>query len=199
CGHFFDIQDVIYDFLVTGCSNTERLSTFDIEGDKKTRGETKKLAEYVMLFFDFFFILFFRACTTQVCKPISTVLVLWSNSQEALDMKSMAQISEQIEHEDEYMWTVTSGADLSVKVKFSVSVPLVYSFSSELSTTLKTSSGSTTVETRTTRQWIKQDVAIPPGATIEAKWLVNKAQVVLPWVSNISMKGYIAALFESPN
>lgn len=94
------------------------------------------------------------------------------------DVLGRAQISEQIEHEDEYMWTVTSGADLSVKLKFTINVPLVYSFSSEFSTTLKTSSGSTTAQTLTTRQWIKQDVAIPPGATIEAKWFVNKAQVV---------------------
>ncbi|CAN8032324.1 unnamed protein product [Ixodes persulcatus] len=110
----------------------------------------------------------------------------------------MAQISEQIDHEDEYMWTVISGADLSVKVKFSLSIPLVYSFSSEFSTTLRTRSGSTTVEARTTRQWIKQDVIIPPGATIEAKWYVNKAEVEVPWESNISMKGYVAALFETP-
>ncbi|CAN8032937.1 unnamed protein product, partial [Ixodes persulcatus] len=89
-----------------------------------------------------------------------------------------AYISEQVEHEDEYMWSVTRGADFTVKAKFSINVPLVYQFSTEFSTTLTTSSGSTTIETRTTRQLIKQDIKIPPGATIEAKWYVNEAQVV---------------------
>ncbi|CAN8032939.1 unnamed protein product, partial [Ixodes persulcatus] len=89
-----------------------------------------------------------------------------------------AYISEQVEHEDEYMWSVTRGADFTVKAKFSINVPLVYQFSTEFSTTLTTSSGSTTIETRTTRQLIKQDIKIPPGATIEAKWYVNEAHVV---------------------
>uniref|UniRef100_V5GMT2 Putative salivary secreted peptide n=1 Tax=Ixodes ricinus TaxID=34613 RepID=V5GMT2_IXORI len=116
----------------------------------------------------------------------------------SLAWRTGAYISEQIEQEDEYMWTVTSGAELSLKVKYTMEVPLVYSFSTEFSATLKTSSGSTTVESRTTRQLIKQDVRIPPGATIQAKWYVNKAKVKVPWESNITMRGYVAALFETP-
>ncbi|CAN7940266.1 unnamed protein product [Ixodes pacificus] len=115
------------------------------------------------------------------------------------DEEGKAYISEQIDHEDEYMWSVTRGAEFTVKAKFSINVPLVYQFSTEFSTTVKTSSGSTRVETRTTRQLIKQDIKIPPGATIEAKWYVNEAQVVVPWVADICLEGYVAALFETPD
>ncbi|XP_040067281.1 uncharacterized protein LOC115322970 [Ixodes scapularis] len=177
CGYLFDVQDVIYEFLVTNCSNNERVSTFDIEGDNKTRGATgnaKKLAEHPPVAFDVGPVTYSTAKVQSL--ELSAVYVqTFHNNQSGV--VGRAQISEEIDHEDEYIWTVINGADSSVKVKFSLSLPLVYSFSSELSTTLKTSSGSTTVETRTTRQWIKQDVAIPPGATIEAKWYVNTAQV----------------------
>ncbi|XP_042145678.1 uncharacterized protein LOC120841920 [Ixodes scapularis] len=114
------------------------------------------------------------------------------------DVEGKAHISEEVQHEDEYSWTVNKGLQFTSKVKFTVNVPLVYQFSSEISTSVNTGSGSTTVETRTTKQWIKQDVIIPPGATIEAKWYVNEAQVVVPWESNITLSGHVVALFEKP-
>ncbi|XP_029843572.2 cytotoxin-like [Ixodes scapularis] len=194
----FDVQDVIYEFLVTNCSDTEKVSTFDIEGDSKTRGATgnaEKLAEHPPVEFDAGPVTY-GTPKVQSLELSAVYVQTFHNNQSGVDYR--ASISEQIEQEDEYMWTVTSGADLTIKAKFQVTVPLVYSFSAEFSTTLKRSSGSTTVETRTTRQLIKQDVRIPPGATIQAEWYVNKAQVEVPWVSNITMKGYVAALFESP-
>ncbi|CAN8012223.1 unnamed protein product, partial [Ixodes pacificus] len=198
-GYIFDLEDVIYDFLLTKCAHDELLATFDVDGDNKSRGATgdaRKLADR------YFALLTFKVsryvilnCTNNDC--VSRVVCLFAHcSKQRAEAK--AHISEQIEQEDEYMWTVTSGAELSVKVSFKIEVPLTYSFSSEFSTTLKTSSGSTTVETRTTRQLIKQDVIIPPEATIEAKWYVNKALVEIPWRANISMQGYVAALFHSP-
>ncbi|XP_040068835.1 uncharacterized protein LOC115322015 [Ixodes scapularis] len=198
CGYLFDVQDAIYEFLVTNCSNNERVLTFDIEGDNKTRGATgnaEKLAEHPPVKFHVGPVTYGTAKVQSL--ELSAVYVQTFHNNQS-DVEDRAYISEQIEQEDEYMWTVTSGAELSLKVKFKVEVPLVYSFSTEFSGTLKTSSGSTTVETRTTRQWIKQDVRIPPGAIIEAKWYVSKAQVEVPWESNITMKGYVAALFESP-
>uniref|UniRef100_A0A0K8R8I5 Putative cytotoxin-like protein n=1 Tax=Ixodes ricinus TaxID=34613 RepID=A0A0K8R8I5_IXORI len=64
------------------------------------------------------------------------------------------------------MWTVTKGLEfLLLKSSSSVNVPLVYQFSSEFSTSVKTTSGSTTVETQTMRQLIQQDVIIPPSVT----------------------------------
>lgn len=108
---------------------------------------------------------------------ISAVYVqIFHNNQ--TDEVGKAQISEQVEHEDEYIWTVDKGLEFTTKLTFSVNVPLVYQFSSEFSTSVKSSTGSTTVETRTTKQWIKQEVEIPPGVTIEAKWYVNEAKVV---------------------
>ncbi|XP_040068822.1 uncharacterized protein LOC120841889 [Ixodes scapularis] len=198
CGYIFDFQDVVYDYLVTKCDVDELVSTFDVDGDSKDRGATgdvKKLAEHPPVEFDVGPVTYGTAKVQSL--ELSAVYVQTFHNNQS-DVEAKAHISEQIEQEDEYMWTVTSGADLSVKVSFKIEVPLVYSFSSEFSTTLKTSSGSTTVETRTTRQLIKQDVIIPPEATIEAKWLVNKAQVEIPWEANISMKGYVAALFHSP-
>uniref|UniRef100_V5HEG8 Putative salivary secreted peptide n=1 Tax=Ixodes ricinus TaxID=34613 RepID=V5HEG8_IXORI len=198
-GHLFDVQDVIYQFLVANCSNNERVSTFDIEGDNQTRGATgnaKKLAEHPPVEFKVGPVTYGTAKVQSL--ELSAVYVqTFHNNQSGVEGR--AQISEQIEQEDEYMWTVTNGIELSLKVKFTVDIPLVVSASSEFSTTLKTSSGSTTVETQTTRQLIKQDVRVPPGATIEAKWFVNKAQVEVPWESNITLKGYVAALFERPN
>ncbi|KAM7310474.1 uncharacterized protein ISCGN_007382 [Ixodes scapularis] len=198
CGYLFDVQDAIYEFLVTNCSHNERVLTFDIEGDNKTRGATgkaEKLAEHPPVKFHVGPVTYGTAKVQSL--ELSAVYVQTFHNNQS-EVEDRAYISEQIEQEDEYMWTVTSGAELSLKVKFKVEVPLVYSFSTEFSGTLKTSSGSTTVETRTTRQLIKQDVRIPPGATIQAKWYVSKAQVEVPWESNITMKGYVAALFESP-
>ncbi|EEC18827.1 secreted salivary gland peptide, putative, partial [Ixodes scapularis] len=199
-GYIFDFQDVVYDFLVTRCAVDELVSIFDVDGDSKDRGATgdaKKLADryFALLTFKISRYVIF-GCTNNDC--LSRVVCLFAHCSKQW-AEAKAHISEQIEQEDEYMWTVTSGAELSAKVSFKIEVPLVYSFSSEFSTTLKTSSGSTTVEARTTRQLIKQDVIIPPEATIEAKWLVNKAQVEIPWEANISMKGYVAALFHSPS
>uniref|UniRef100_A0A0K8RJL3 Putative cytotoxin-like protein n=1 Tax=Ixodes ricinus TaxID=34613 RepID=A0A0K8RJL3_IXORI len=37
-GNLFDLEDAVYSFLVTNCSNSERLATYDITGDNKTRG-----------------------------------------------------------------------------------------------------------------------------------------------------------------
>lgn len=118
----------------------------------------------------------YLAAKVQSLKLSAVYVQIFHNNQSGEEGK--AYISEQVEHEDEYTWSVTKGADLTVKAKFSINVPLIYQFSTEFSTTLKTSSGSTRVETRTTRQLIKQDIKIPPGATIEAKWYVNEAQVV---------------------
>ncbi|XP_040070197.1 cytotoxin-like [Ixodes scapularis] len=196
-GYLFDVQDVIYEFLVTNCSHNERVLTFDIEGDNKTRGATEKVAELARhppVEFDTGPVTYGTARVQSL--ELSAVYVQTFHNNQS-DVEGKAHISEKIEQEDEFMWTVTSGAELSVTAKFQIEVPLVYSFSSEFSTTLKKSSGSTTIETITTRQWIKQDVRIPPGATIQAKWYVNKAQVEVPWVANITMKGYVAALFES--
>ncbi|CAN7940754.1 unnamed protein product, partial [Ixodes pacificus] len=177
-GTLFDLEDVIYQVLVRTCSYNERLVTFDVTGDEKTRGRPEKLDTYKS-----------NASNTN-WKPRETTTAknskasrhffaissMFHNNQSGEEGK--AYISEQVEHEDEYMWSVTKGADFTVKAKFSINVPLIYQFSTEFSTTLTTSSGSTRVETRTTRQLIKQDIKIPPGATIEAKWYVNEAQVV---------------------
>ncbi|CAN8012820.1 unnamed protein product, partial [Ixodes pacificus] len=175
-GTLFDLEDVIYQILVRNCSYNERLVTFDVTGDNKTRGRPEYLATKA----------------TEVtrrgnpernddCSEFSrfaSFLRLSFNKPVNWCHEGKAYISEQVEHEDEYMWYVTRGADFTVKAKFSINVPLVYQFSTEFSTTLTTSSGSTTIETRTTRQLIKQDIKIPPRATIEAKWYVNEAQVV---------------------
>ncbi|EEC07619.1 secreted salivary gland peptide, putative, partial [Ixodes scapularis] len=197
-GNLFDLKDAVYSYLVTNCSNSERLVTFDITGDNKTRGlkAGETMDTYVMLYFCFHRQ---NRKTLKKIKKSSQKFVLVFSQVNPGFADSNAYISEEVEHEDEYMWTVTKGVEFTTTVKFSVNIPLVYQFSSELSTSLKTTSGSTTVETRTTRQSITQDVIIPPGTTIEAKWYVNEARVVVPWESDIYMEGTVAALFETPN
>uniref|UniRef100_A0A6B0V6S3 Putative salivary secreted cytotoxin n=1 Tax=Ixodes ricinus TaxID=34613 RepID=A0A6B0V6S3_IXORI len=195
-GTLFDLEDVIYQILVRNCSYNERLVTFDVTGDNKTRGRPEKLDTYPPVKFEVGPVVY-QAAKVESLKLSAVYVQIFHNNQSGEEGK--AYISEQVEHEDEYMWSVTRGADFTVKAKFSINVPLVYQFSTEFSTTLTTSSGSTTIETRTTRQLIKQDIKIPPGATIEAKWYVNEAQVVVPWTADIFLKGYVAALFETPD
>uniref|UniRef100_A0A147BXN2 Putative cytotoxin-like protein n=1 Tax=Ixodes ricinus TaxID=34613 RepID=A0A147BXN2_IXORI len=197
-GNLFDLEDVVYSFLVTNCSNSERLATYDITGDNKTRGlkagETIDTHPPVKIKVGPV-----RYGSAQVLSlQLSAVYVQTFHNNQS-DVVGKAHISEQVEHEDEYMWTVTKGLEFTTKVKFSINVPLVYQFSSEISTSVKTTSGSTTVKTRTTRQLITQDVIIPPRTTIEAKWYVNEAQVVVPWEADIYLEGTVAALFETPN
>ncbi|CAN8033079.1 unnamed protein product [Ixodes persulcatus] len=43
-GTLFDLEDVIYQILVRNCSYNERLVTFDVTGDNKTRGRPEYLA-----------------------------------------------------------------------------------------------------------------------------------------------------------
>ncbi|CAN8012167.1 unnamed protein product [Ixodes pacificus] len=197
-GNLFDLEDVVNEFLVRSCSKNERLVTFDITGDNKNRGlkdgvtmgthpPVKMEAGPVR----------YHSAEVQSLQLSAVYVQIFHNNQSGVDGK--AHISEEVQHEDEYMWTVTKGLDFTTKVKFSITVPLVYQFSSEISTSVKSTSGSTTVETRTTKQLIKQDVIIPPGATIEANWYVNEAHVVVPWVSDIYLDGMVAALFETPN
>uniref|UniRef100_A0A6B0V733 Putative salivary secreted cytotoxin n=1 Tax=Ixodes ricinus TaxID=34613 RepID=A0A6B0V733_IXORI len=195
-GTLFDLEDVIYEILVRNCSYNERLVTFDVTGDKKTRGHPQKPDTYPPVKIKVGPVVY-QSAKVQSLKLSAVYVQMFHNNQS--DEEGKAYISEQIDHEDEYTWSVTKGAELNVKAKFSINVPLIYQFSTEFSTTVKTSSGSTTTETRTTRQLIKQDIKIPPGATIEAKWYVNEAQVVVPWVAEISLEGYIAALFETPD
>ncbi|CAN8012164.1 unnamed protein product, partial [Ixodes pacificus] len=200
-GYLFDLEDIVHEFLMENGSESDKLVTYDITGDNKTRGLSKTVTMdmYVILHFHF---------KNDMQKPLSQTQVqslqmsavyaqIFHNNQSGVDSK--AYISEQVEHEDEYMWTVTKGLEFTTKVKFSITVPLLYQFSSEVSTSVKTTSGSITVETRTTRQLIKQDLILPAGATIEAKWYVNEAQVVVPWESDIYLEGTVAALFETPN
>ncbi|XP_040070188.1 uncharacterized protein LOC120843047 [Ixodes scapularis] len=197
-GNLFDLEDAVYSYLVTNCSNSERLVTFDITGDNKTRGlkagETMDTHPPVKIKVG---PVRYGKAQVQSLQLSAVYVQIFRNNQSG--MVGNAYISEEVEHEDEYMWTVTKGVEFTTTVKFSVNIPLVYQFSSELSTSLKTTSGSTTVETRTTRQSITQDVIIPPGTTIEAKWYVNEARVVVPWESDIYMEGTVAALFETPN
>ncbi|CAN8033110.1 unnamed protein product [Ixodes persulcatus] len=195
-GTLFDLEDVIYQILVRNCSYNERLVTFDVTGDNKTRGPRQNLVTYPPVKFKVGPVVY-HAAKVESLKLSAVYVQIFHNNQSGEEGK--AYISEQVEHEDEYMWTVTRGADFTVKAKFSINVPLVYQFSTEFSTTLTTSSGSTTIETRTTRQLIKQDIKIPPGATIEAKWYVNEAQVVVPWEADIFLEGFVAALFETPD
>uniref|UniRef100_A0A6B0V7M5 Putative salivary secreted cytotoxin n=1 Tax=Ixodes ricinus TaxID=34613 RepID=A0A6B0V7M5_IXORI len=195
-GTLFDLEDVIYEILVRNCSYDERLVTFDVTGDGKTRGHPQKPDTYPPVKIKVGPVVY-QSAKVQSLKLSAVYVQMFHNNQS--DEEGKAYISEQIDHEDEYTWSVTKGAELNVKAKFSINVPLIYQFSTEFSTTVKTSSGSTTTETRTTRQLIKQDIKIPPGATIEAKWYVNEAQVVVPWVADISLEGYIAALFETPD
>nr|AAT92112.1 putative salivary secreted peptide [Ixodes pacificus] len=195
-GTIFDLEDVIYEVLVRNCSYNERLATFDVTGDNKTRGPIENLDTYPPVKF-YVGPVVYQSAKVQSLKLSAVYVQMFHNNQS--DQEGKAYISEQIDHEDEYTWSVTRGAEFSVKAKFSINVPLVYQFSTEFSTTVKTSSGSTTTETRTTRQLMKQDIKIPPGATIEAKWYVNEAQVVVPWVADISLEGYVAALFETPD
>uniref|UniRef100_A0A6B0V7L2 Putative salivary secreted cytotoxin n=1 Tax=Ixodes ricinus TaxID=34613 RepID=A0A6B0V7L2_IXORI len=195
-GELLDLDDVMYEVLLRNCSYDERLVTFDVTGDNKTRGPIENLDTYPPVTYEVGPVQYYAAKETAL--KLSTVYMqVFHNNMSGQDNK--AYISEQIDHEDEYTWSVTKGAELNVKAKFSINVPLVYQFSTEFSTSMKTSSGSTTTETRTTRQLIKQDIKIPPGATIEAKWYVNEAQVVVPWVADILLKGYVAALFETPD
>uniref|UniRef100_A0A6B0V7P7 Putative salivary secreted cytotoxin n=1 Tax=Ixodes ricinus TaxID=34613 RepID=A0A6B0V7P7_IXORI len=195
-GTLFDLEDVFFEILVRNCSYEERLVTFDATGDSKTRGHPKPPDKYPPVTFKVGPVVY-QSAKVQSLKLSAVYVQMFHNNQS--DEEGKAYISEQIDHEDEYTWSVTKGAELNVKAKFSINVPLIYQFSTEFSTTVKTSSGSTTTETRTTRQLIKQDIKIPPGATIEAKWYVNEAQVVVPWVADISLEGYIAALFETPD
>ncbi|XP_040073233.1 uncharacterized protein LOC115331623 [Ixodes scapularis] len=195
-GTLFDLEDVIYQILLRNCSYDKRLATFDVTADNKTRGPIENLVKYPPVKIKVGPVVYLAA-KVQSLKLSAVYVQIFHNNQSGEEGK--AYISEQVEHEDEYSWTVTKGADFTVKAKFSINVPLIYQFSTEFSTTLKTSSGSTRVETRTTRQLIKQDIKIPPGATIEAKWYVNEAQVVVPWVADILMEGYVAALFETPD
>uniref|UniRef100_V5GZ86 Putative salivary secreted peptide n=1 Tax=Ixodes ricinus TaxID=34613 RepID=V5GZ86_IXORI len=197
-GSLIDLEDIVYQFLLQNCSSNERLVTYDVTGDNGTRGPNreKSLAEYPPVTIKVGPVSYGKAQVESL--QLSAVYVqLFHNNQ--TNVPGKAQISEQVQHEDEYIWTVNKGLEFTTKLKFSINVPLVYQFSSEISTSVKTSTGSTTVETRTTKQWIKQDVTIPPGATIEAKWFVNKAKVVVPWVSEITLNGYVAALFETPD
>ncbi|EEC04089.1 secreted salivary gland peptide, putative, partial [Ixodes scapularis] len=175
-GTLFDLEDVIYQILLRKCPYNERLVTFDVTGDNKTRGPRYTLDSY-------------SNASNKMWRPersdncpeflkFASFLRLSLNNHLHLCHEGKAYISEQVEHEDEYMWSVTRGADFTAQAKFSINVPLIYQFSTEFSTTLTTSSGFTRIETRTTGQLIKQDINIPPGATIEAKWYVNEAQVV---------------------
>uniref|UniRef100_A0A0K8R756 Putative cytotoxin-like protein n=1 Tax=Ixodes ricinus TaxID=34613 RepID=A0A0K8R756_IXORI len=196
--NLFDLEDVAYAFLVQNCSNSERLVTFDITGDNKTRGLNDKVTMHthppVTIKVG---PVKYGSAQVQSLQLSAVYVQTFHNNQS--DVVGKAHISEEVEHEDEYMWTVTKGLEFTTSVKFSVNIPLVYQFSSEISTSVKTTSGSTTVETRTTRQMITQNVVIPPGSTIEAKWYVNEAQVVVPWEADIYLEGTVAALFETPN
>ncbi|CAN8023719.1 unnamed protein product, partial [Ixodes persulcatus] len=203
-GNLFDLEDAVYLFLVTNCSNTERLATFDITGDNKTRGlkAGETMDTYVILHFSSY--RHAKKKKKKKKKNLEKLVPVFSQvNPESTDSETgvvgTAHIAEEVEHQDEYIWTVTKGAEFTTTVKFSVNIPLVYQFSSEISTSVTTTSGSTTVETRTTRQLITQDVVIPPGTTIEAKWYVNEAQVVVPWEADIYLEGTVAALFETPN
>uniref|UniRef100_A0A6B0V7R1 Putative salivary secreted cytotoxin n=1 Tax=Ixodes ricinus TaxID=34613 RepID=A0A6B0V7R1_IXORI len=193
-GTLFDLEDVFYEILVRNCSYDERLVTFDVTGDSKTRGHPEPPDMYPPVTFRFGPVVY-QSAKVQSLKLSAVYVQMFHNNQS--DEEGKASISEQIDHEDEYTWSVTKGAEFTVKAKFSINVPLVYQFSTEFSTAVKTGSGSTTTETRTTRQLIKQDINIPAGATIEAKWYVNEAQVVVPWVADILLEGYVAGLFET--
>ncbi|XP_040074302.1 uncharacterized protein LOC8027602 [Ixodes scapularis] len=193
-GTLFDLEDVIYQILLRKCPYNERLVTFDVTGDNKTRGPRYTLDSYPPVKIKVGPVVY-QAVKVESLKLSAVYVQMFHNNQSGEEGK--AYISEQVEHEDEYTWSVTRGADFTAQVKFSINVPLIYQFSTEFSTTLTTSSGSTRIETRTTRQMIKQDINIPPEATIEAKWYVNEAQVVVPWVADIFLKGYVAALFET--
>uniref|UniRef100_A0A0K8R704 Putative cytotoxin-like protein n=1 Tax=Ixodes ricinus TaxID=34613 RepID=A0A0K8R704_IXORI len=197
-GNLFDLEDAVYSFLVTNCSNSERLATYDITGDNKTRGlkagETIDTPPPVKIKVG---PVRYGSAQVQSLQLSAVYVQTFHNNQS--DVEGKAQISEQVEHEDEYTWTVNKGLDFTTKVKFNIKVPLIYELNSEVTTSVKTGSGSTTVETRTTKQWIKQDIKIPPLSTIEAKWYVNEAQVVVPWESAITLHGYVAALFKTPD
>ncbi|XP_040068849.1 uncharacterized protein LOC120841914 [Ixodes scapularis] len=196
-GRLIDLEDIVYKFLLLNCTNNERLVTYDVFGDNKTRGPhpEQDLFKNPPVTIEVGPVTYGKAQVQSL--QISAVYVqIFHNNQ--TDEVGKAQISEQVEHEDEYIWTVDKGLEFTAKLTFSVNVPLVYQFSSEFSTSVKSSTGSTTVETRTTKQWIKQEVEIPPLSTIEAKWFVNEAKVVVPWVLDITLKGNVAALFEKP-
>ncbi|XP_040063221.1 uncharacterized protein LOC115327355 [Ixodes scapularis] len=195
-GNLLDLDDVMYEILLRNCSYDERLVTFDVIGDNKTRGPHENLEKYPPVKFEVGPVVY-HAAKVKSLKLSAVYVQIFHNNQS--DEEGKAYISEQIDHEDEYSWSVTRGADLTAKAKFSINVPLIYQFSTEFSTAVKTSSGSTKVETRTTRQLNKQDIKIPPLATLEAKWYVNEAQVVVPWVADILLKGYVAGLFETPD
>ncbi|KAM7298628.1 uncharacterized protein ISCGN_019206 [Ixodes scapularis] len=191
-GGLIDLEDIIYQFLLRNCSIDERLVTYYVVGDSQIRGfdPVKDFVNYPPVTMEVGPVIYGEA-QVHLLQLSAVYVQIFHNNQTGVVGK--AHISEEVLHEDEYMWTVNKGLDFTSKVKFTVNVPLVYQFSSEISTSVKTGSGSTTVETRTTKQLIKQDVIIPPGATLEAKWYVNEAQVVVPWESNITLSGYIMA------
>uniref|UniRef100_A0A0K8R6Q4 Putative cytotoxin-like protein n=1 Tax=Ixodes ricinus TaxID=34613 RepID=A0A0K8R6Q4_IXORI len=191
--NLFDLEDVVYHFLVQNCNSNERLSTYDITGDSEIRNP-EILGKHPPVTIKVGPVKYGKA-QVQFLQLSAVYVQIFHNNQ--CDVDGKAQISEEVQHEDEYMWTVTKGFEFTAKVKFNVNVPLVYQFSSEFSSSVKTTSGSTTVETRTTKQLIKQDVIIPAGATIEAKWYVNEAQVIVPWESDIYLEGSVAALCEA--
>uniref|UniRef100_A0A0K8RF42 Putative cytotoxin-like protein n=1 Tax=Ixodes ricinus TaxID=34613 RepID=A0A0K8RF42_IXORI len=193
-GELLDLDDVMYEVLLRNCSYDERLVTFDVTGDNKTRGPLENFKKYPPVTYEVGPVQYYAAKETSL--KLSTVYMqVFHNNMSGQDNK--AYVSEQIDHEDEYSWTVNKGADFTAKAKFSINVPLIYQFSTEFSTAMKTGSGTTKTETRTTRQLIKQDINIPAGATIEAKWYVNEAKVVVPWEANILLEGYVAGLFET--
>uniref|UniRef100_V5H7A5 Putative salivary secreted peptide n=1 Tax=Ixodes ricinus TaxID=34613 RepID=V5H7A5_IXORI len=186
-GTLFDLEDVIYQILVRNCSYNERLVTFDVTGDNKTRGPRGNLVTYPPVKIKVGPVVY-QAAKVESLKLSAVYVQIFHNNQSGEEGK--AYISEQVEHEDEYMWSVTRGADFTAKSQVQYKRATSLSVSRQnFSTTLTTSSGSTTIETRTTRQLIKQDIKIPPGATIEAKWYVNEAQVVVPWSGRHLLEG----------
>uniref|UniRef100_A0A0K8R7C3 Putative cytotoxin-like protein n=1 Tax=Ixodes ricinus TaxID=34613 RepID=A0A0K8R7C3_IXORI len=197
-GNLIDFEDIVYQFLLRKCSYNEMLVVYDITGHNKSQGPRPDddRNEHPPVTMEVGPVTY--SDTRVQSLQLSAVYVQTFHNNQT-DVEGKAQISEQVEHEDEYMWTVNKGLDFTTKVKFSIKVPLIYELNSEVTTSVKTGSGSTTVETRTTKQWIKQDIRIPPLSTIEAKWYVNEAQVVVPWESAITLHGYVAALFKTPD
>lgn len=50
-GNLLDLDDVMYEILLRNCSYDERLVTFDVTGDNRTRGPHENFEKYVMLLF----------------------------------------------------------------------------------------------------------------------------------------------------
>uniref|UniRef100_A0A0K8R9S8 Putative cytotoxin-like protein n=1 Tax=Ixodes ricinus TaxID=34613 RepID=A0A0K8R9S8_IXORI len=115
-GGLIDFEDIVYRFLLRNCSIDERLVTYYLVGDTERRGSdpVKDHDHYPPVTMEVGPVSYGEA-QVHLLQLSAVYAQIFHNNQS--DMVGKAHISEEVQHEDEYMWTVTKGLEFTTKVQ----------------------------------------------------------------------------------